>query len=76
MNSPLAKKSVRRERLHTEFEELLKRIQPNEKLLNAFQYNLEKQSAEYEKDKGLILKTYNTNLKCTEEKIHRYIERI
>lgn len=72
----MAKKSVGRDKLHNEFEDLLQRVQPNENLIQIFQENLEKQIQDSEKDKGLIIKTLKDDLKSIEDKIQRYITRI
>lgn len=48
-------KVIAREQIHGEFEDLLKRIQPNERLIKIFQDNLIKQIELKEKDKDLIL---------------------
>jgi hypothetical protein len=69
-------KSISRDKLHQEFEELLQRLQPNERLIQTFQLSLDKQIKASDKDKDLILSTLKNNLTSVENKIQRFIERI
>jgi pyruvate/2-oxoacid:ferredoxin oxidoreductase alpha subunit len=69
-------KSINRDKLHQEFEELLKNLKPDERLIQLFQQNLDKQIQESEKDKDLIVTEFKNSLAVTENKIQRYTERI
>jgi hypothetical protein len=69
-------KGIKRDELHHEFEELLQKLQPDEKVLQVFQLNLQKQIEESGKSKDLIVASFKNNLKSVEDKIQRFIERI
>ncbi|MDR2609514.1 MAG: hypothetical protein LBC06_02880 [Rickettsiales bacterium] len=69
-------KSINRDKLHQEFEELLQRLQPDERLIQVFQLSLQKQIKENGKNKDLIVNSFKSNLSNLENKIQRYIERI
>ncbi|GHU36756.1 hypothetical protein AGMMS50256_33800 [Betaproteobacteria bacterium] len=53
--SPMRNKSIRRNKLHQEFDELLQKLQSDERLLDFFQLNLQRLINESGKDKDLIV---------------------
>jgi phospholipid N-methyltransferase len=69
-------KAINRDAMHQEFEELLQRLQPDERLIQVFQLNLEKQIKESEKNKYLVVTSLKNNLRGVEDKIQRFIDRI
>jgi hypothetical protein len=74
--SPMRNKGISRDKLHLEFEELLQKIKPNDKLLDIFKANLNKLLEERQRDKDLFLREYKIKVKTNEDKIQRFIERI
>jgi hypothetical protein len=76
IKSPMRNKSINRDKLHEEFEELLQRLKPDERTIEVFKLNLQKQIEEKEKDKESVVTLFKNNLKSVENKIQRFIERI
>jgi hypothetical protein len=72
----LKSRSILRDELHKEFENLLYRIQPNEKLITRFQEILQTKIDESYKDRDIIVDSLKKELKNIENKIERYTERI
>ncbi|MDR0614858.1 MAG: hypothetical protein LBF82_02745 [Lactobacillales bacterium] len=69
-------KSINRDKLHEEFEELLQRLKPDERVIQVFKLNLQKQIDEREKNKGTVISLLENNLNSVKSKIQRFIERI
>ncbi|MDR1988225.1 MAG: hypothetical protein LBQ24_05890 [Candidatus Peribacteria bacterium] len=74
--SPMKNKTINRDRLHHEFEDLLERLEPDERVIEVFKLNLQKQIEERENNKDLIVTSFKDNLKSLENKIQRFVERI
>jgi uncharacterized protein YaaW (UPF0174 family) len=69
-------KSINRDKLHEEFEELLRRLQPDERVIQVFKLNLQKQIEESEKNKDLVITLLKNSLNNVEGEIQRFIKRI
>jgi hypothetical protein len=69
-------KSISRDKLHQEFEELLQRLQPSERVIQVFQLSLQRLIEESGNDKDLVITSLKNNLKSVDDKVQRYIDRI
>jgi hypothetical protein len=74
--SPMRNKSISRDKLHQEFDELLQNVLADERLIQVFQFNLQQQIIWSWKNKDVILSSLKSNLSSAENKIQRYVERI
>jgi len=69
-------KTILRENLHEQFENLLERIQPKEELLTKFQEIIRQKIEERDNNRNLLVASHKDELKSIENKITRYTERI
>lgn len=69
-------KSISRDKLHLEFEELLSKIKPKEELINAFENTLNMVIEKRNKDKKAYKERVELQIKIIDRKIEKIMERI
>jgi hypothetical protein len=65
-----------RDDIHQQLENLLKKIQPTEKLIRRFQEIVQAKINESNSDRDIIVEAHKKELQSIENKIERYTERI
>jgi bisphosphoglycerate-dependent phosphoglycerate mutase len=76
MRSHVGNRTILRDDLHQQFENLLEKVQPNERLIIRFQNTIKQKIEEYEKNKSLFISASENTLKSIENKIEKFTERI